>query len=349
MNEVRVEPTLKAIVGAARAYRNVVVSSPVPVLAAPKPVRHSGYDFELVVQEAVAVADDVISLRLAAPDNLALPTWTPGAHLDVFLPSGRQRQYSLCGDPTDRSYYRIAVRRVPNGTASAEVHEHVKAGDSLRVRGPRNAFSFIDAPAYVLLAGGIGITPILPMFRAAAHAGVPTRLVYTGRTRASMPFVADIESIGAQSRILPDDEYGAPNLTEHLVDILPGAAVYVCGPPPMLESARTLLPQVNSTASLHMERFSAAPVRGGAPFQIMLARTGSTVDVAADETALAAIRRAFPGVAYSCQQGFCGSCKTRVLHGDVDHRDRLLTEPERQHSMLTCVSRSVDGPLILDI
>lgn len=344
------ERSLALLSTALTAYRNVVVNSPeVPVIGTPRPVRRDGYDHDVLVDCIEHIAEDVVSVAFTAPDYAALPAWTPGAHLDVFLPSGRQRQYSLCGDPADKTRYRIAVRRIAGGSASSEIHDVLRPGDTLRIRGPRNAFPMIDAPAYLFVAGGIGITPILPMFRAAARRGVPATLVYTGRTRVTMPFLPEIGAIGAPSHIMPDDEYGTPDLAGQLQATPRGAAVYVCGPPPMLDAARSLLPVFSTSASLHTERFSAPPVRGGTPFHLTLARTGASVDVAADETALAAVRRVLPGVAYSCQQGFCGSCKTRVLCGDVEHRDRLLTESERHESMLLCISRSAAGPLVLDL
>ncbi|UJW29548.1 PDR/VanB family oxidoreductase [Saccharothrix sp. AJ9571] len=335
---------------ASAAYRHVFAAGPVaPLLSRPKPVRRTGFDLDLRIGQIRPEAGDVVSLTLES-DGEPLPHWVPGAHLDIFLPSGRQRQYSLCGDPADRHAYRIAVRRLGDGLGgSREVHE-LRAGTRITARGPRNAFTLVGAPSYLFVAGGIGITPILPMVRACHERGVPWRLVYLGRSRASMPFLGELA--GYDSGVLdirPDDEAGPPDITGILPLAAPGAAIYLCGPPPLMVTARGLVREINPTASLHTERFSPLPVVDGTPFEIRLYRSGVTVPVAADESALTAIRRAVPGVAYSCRQGFCGTCTTPVLAGTVEHRDRVLPDGEREKSMLICVSRSAGGPLLLDL
>ncbi|MFX0577686.1 PDR/VanB family oxidoreductase [Nocardia nepalensis] len=326
------------------AYKSVFVTGgAAPLLSRPKPVRRTGFELDVRIESVERQTDDVVSLTLRAARGGPLPTWRPGAHVDVFLPSGRQRQYSLCGDPSDRFRYRIAVRLIPDGGGgSREVHERLRTGAGLRIRGPRNAFTFVDAPSYLFLAGGIGITPILPMVKAAGSRG---RLVYVGRTRDSMPFLPELP--GADIR--PDDEFGIPDIAEFIARAEPGAAVYVCGPPPMLAAAQRCMFELNPSGSLHTERFSAPPVTDGRPFDIALARTGGTVRVAADETALTALRRRLPDTAYSCQQGFCGTCKVGVVAGSVDHRDRLLTRSEQADHMLACVSRAAGDELVLDL
>lgn len=332
---------LHAVATALDVYKKVFST---PGLSRPNPVRRSGFDLDMVVRRVRAEADDVVSLSMVRPCGAPLPSWRPGSHVDVVLPSGRQRQYSLCGDPADRHGYRIAVRRIADGDGGSREMHGLRAGDRLRIRGPRNAFTFVDtAPSYLFVAGGIGITPILPMVRAAGDRG---RLVYLGRSRASMPFLGELPDTVT---VRPDDEYGSPDITEILAAAEPGAAVYVCGPPPVLEAAHRCLFELNPAASLHTERFSALPVVDGTAFDVTLARTGVTVRVGAKETALDAIRRAVPGAAYSCRQGFCGTCRTGVLAGDVDHRDRLLPDGARAGSMLPCVSRSTGGPLVLDL
>ncbi|QFU91218.1 PDR/VanB family oxidoreductase [Amycolatopsis sp. YIM 10] len=337
--------TLRLIAAVGSGYRRVFATSRVaPLLSRPNPVRHTGFDLDLAIERVVREADDVVSLTLADPSGADLPSWIPGAHLDLFLPSGRQRQYSLCGDPADRRTYRIAVRRI--GEGSREIHE-LEQG-KVRVRGPRNAFPLVDADSYLFVAGGIGITPILPMVRSCRRRGAPWRLVYLGRSRESMPFLDELGALGDVD-IRPDDEFGLPDIITILPLAEPGAAVYLCGPPALGEGARGLLREINPAASLHTERFSPLPVTGGEPFDVRLARSGATVRVGADESALAAIRRELPGVAYSCQQGFCGTCKVRVLGGEVDHRDRTLTEGERDGSMLVCVSRSTSPSLVIDL
>ncbi|WP_435824987.1 PDR/VanB family oxidoreductase [Nocardia niwae] len=325
-------------------YRKVFVTGrTAALLSRPNRVRRTGFDLDVTIAAIEREAADVVSLTLRAAGGGPLPAWRPGAHVDVFLPSGRQRQYSLCGDPSDRFRYRIAVRLIEDGDGgSREIHRSLRAGDRLRIRGPRNAFPFVDAPSYLFLAGGIGITPILPMVEAAGARG---RLVYVGRSRATMPFLAHLPD----ADIRPDDEFGPPDVAALLSRAEPGAAVYVCGPPPMLEAAQRCLFELNPTGSLHTERFSALPVADGAEFDLTLARTGATVRVAADETALTAIHRAVPDAPYSCRQGFCGTCKVAVVSGAVDHRDRVLTAAERENQMLVCVSRAAGERLVVDL
>ncbi|TCO53623.1 PDR/VanB family oxidoreductase [Actinocrispum wychmicini] len=296
----------------------------------------------LVVRRVVPQATDVVSLHLSAPDTSPLPTWQPGCHVDLELPSGTVRQYSLCGDPGDPFTYRIAVRRL--GTGSQEVHR-LAVGDEVRIRGPRNAFPFIRAPRYLFVAGGIGITPILPMVRLAAARGADWHLVYCGRSRDSMPFLDEIADLDADRVwIRPDTEFGVPvSGAELLTDAVPDTRVYCCGPPPMIASVR-----VDRASGLHYERFSPPPIRDGKPFTVELRRSGRTLDIPADRSALDVIRDAIPSVAYSCRQGFCGTCRVGLLGGDVQHHDSVLTDDERRHSMAICVSRST-GTLVLDL
>nr|WP_036537421.1 PDR/VanB family oxidoreductase [Nocardia cyriacigeorgica] len=337
--------SLRVLATAVDMYKHLFVAGPVaPLLSRPKPVRRSGFELPMVLASSTMAAEDVRVLELRATDGGPLPAWTPGSHLDLVLPSGKQRQYSLCGDPADRYSYRIAVRRLADGGGgSVEIHDTLRTGDPIRVRGPRNAFSFVDAPSYLFLAAGIGITPILPMVQAAGARG---QLIYLGRSRTTMPF---LDELPATAEVLPDDEYGGPRIAELIARSAPGAAVYVCGPPPVLAEAQRVFFEVNPTGSLHTERFSAPPVLDGKPFDLTLARTGTTVRVDAAETTLTAIARAVPDVLYSCRQGFCGTCKVAVLAGAVEHRDRLLTAAEREDRMLTCVSRAAGHSLVIDL
>lgn len=313
------------------------------------------------VAARTVVADDVVALDLVPldPERRRLPGWDPGAHVDVLLPSGRMRQYSLTGDPDDRRSYRIAVRRigVDDGGAggSAEVHA-LAVGDEIALRGPRNAFPFIPAPGYLFVAGGIGITPILPMVRDAVARGDDFAFVACARTRTLLPFRAELELLALDHpdrvHLWLDDERGVPT-GDDIVALAPesdgtgGAALYACGPPPMIAALRGVVPG-ERVASLHSERFSPPPVVGGEPFRIRLADTGEVVPVDADQTALAALREVRPDIAYSCQQGFCGACPVRLVSGEVDHRDRCLTDDGRVGLMAVCVSRGV-GEITLEV
>ncbi|MGV9676679.1 PDR/VanB family oxidoreductase [Nocardia sp. NPDC003482] len=299
---------------------------------------------------------DVISLSLVAPDGRELPGWRPGAHLDLELPSGRLRQYSLCGDPADRRSYRIAVRRIPDGGGgSLEVHEALPVGARVTVRGPRNAFPFVppgygsDTARVRFVAGGIGITPILPMMRMADRLGVDWSMIYTGRTRDTIPFLDEVERFGERVVVRTDDAHGLPTAAELLGDLRPGTALYCCGPVPMTTAVAAGVREVPEV-ELHSERFSAPPVLDGRPFTVELARTGEIVEVPADRSALDRILAVRPDTAYSCRQGFCRTCRVRVLAGEVEHRDTVLTPDERAAGdMLVCVSRCGGDHLVLDL
>lgn len=295
-----------------------------------------------VVVEVHAVrrpCPDVAELDLVPAGTGPLPGWRPGAHVDVELPSGLLRQYSLCGDPDDRSVYRIAVRRVPGGSGSHEVHA-LRPGVRLRLHGPRNAFPLAAAPSYLFVAGGIGITPIAPMVRAAHAAGVEWRLVHTGRDRASMP-LSDALAALAPGRVVrrPDDVAGAPTAAELLAGTDPDAAVYCCGPPPMIEALRRALP---AGQRFHSERFSPPPIRGGRPFTVRIVG-GPDVAVPADRTALDAVRALRPDVPYSCRQGFCGTCHVRLVEGTT------VGDPAGPGLTALCVGRATDGTIVVDL
>jgi ferredoxin-NADP reductase len=315
-------------------------------------------------RRVVAHDQDIIALTLVGE---GLPRWHPGAHIDIHLPSGLVRQYSLCGDPATPDTYRIAVRRIPHGGGSIEMHD-LRVGATVTTNGPRNAFP-LTVPGYGsparrfrFIAGGIGITPILPMLGLAQRFGVDWSMVYAGRSRDSLPFVDEVarfaagragDSANALVTIRTDDVGGLPTATELLGDCPDGTAVYACGPAPMPTAIRSALVG-RDDVELHFERFAAPPVVDGREFSVSVASTGQTVRVGPDETLLSALNRAGVHAPYSCQQGFCGTCRTRVLGvlgGALDHRDTLLTDPERDSGMmLVCISRAADGShLTLDL
>jgi ferredoxin-NADP reductase len=307
-----------------------------------------------VTDRTVETSDgDVVSLRFADPSGAPLPAWTPGAHVNVHLPSGRIRQYSLSGDPSDGTY-RIAVRRIHDGGGgSIEVHDSIRVGDQLVVTGPVNAFPLAlptdgaGEDRMHFLAGGIGITPILPMVRAADAAGVPWTMVYAGRSRQSMPFLDELSGYGDRVTVRIDEEHGLPSIADLLPQNAPDTAIYCCGPTSMLDVVRSTVARQHGVP-LHYERFAAPPIVDGVPFDVQLGTGGDVLHVAADKTALETIRAIRPAVAYSCQQGFCGTCKVRVLKGDpVAYADRI--SKREQTEMLICVDRADGGTLVLDM
>ncbi|KPM52125.1 ferredoxin [Frankia sp. R43] len=333
---------------------------------------------DLVVQQREAVAEGVVCLTMARLDGGAVPGWEPGAHIDLLLgpglgagagtgtgtepgsPAGGEepfvRQYSLCGDPGDSSTLRIAVLRAPGGRGgSAYVHDRIGPGDVVRTRGPRNHFTLVDSPEYLFVAGGIGITPIMPMIEKAEAAGAEWALLYGGRARSSMAFAAQLADRYGEDRVMlrPEDEFGLLDLAGFLGAPRDGVAIYCCGPEPLLAALERLAGSWPAGA-LHLERFSPkeivdAPAAG--EFVVELARSGTAVTVPAGRSIVDALADAGVAVPTSCREGTCGTCETAVVSGVPDHRDSLLTEDEREGGtvLMPCVSRALSPVLVLDL
>ncbi|MFJ8113998.1 PDR/VanB family oxidoreductase [Streptomyces sp. NPDC096132] len=308
------------------------------------------HEAELVVDGIRSAADGVRSLTLRHPLGEPLPSWEPGAHIDVLLGPDLERQYSLCGDPADRSAWRIAVLRESEGRGgSAYVHEQLGQGDKVRVRGPRNHFALRPAARYRFVAGGIGITPILPMLAAAEAAGAEWTLLYGGRTRDSMAFTGELAGYGDRVTVAPQDETGLLDLGSVLDDLPEGTLVYCCGPGPLLDAVEARCP----SGALHVERFQAKaqPTGEDSEFDVELAQSGRTLTVSPGVSVLDTVRAAGVEVLWSCTEGTCGTCETDVLEGTPDHRDSVLTAEEREagETMMICVSRCRGKRLVLDL
>jgi ferredoxin-NADP reductase len=304
----------------------------------------------LLVRRMTWEADGVLSVELAHPDGKPLPVWEPGAHMDVHV-GGQIRQYSLCGDPTDTGRYRIGVLNEPSSRGgSRHVHTKLRPGQSVTVSEPRNHFALEDAPAYVFVAGGIGVTPILAMAREAARRGATWRMVYGGRSRASMAFTEELAALGGDLTLVPQDELGHIDLASELADLPEGTLVYCCGPEPLLAAVEERCP----AERLRLERFAAPVVeRTGddEAFEVECRASGLTLSVDSGTSILEAAEQAGLSVNNSCRDGICGSCETRVLDGVPEHRDFLLSESEHaaSNSMMICVSRCASGRLVLDL
>ncbi|MEU7657003.1 PDR/VanB family oxidoreductase [Streptomyces lincolnensis] len=303
------------------------------------------------------VADGVVSLELAASSGEPLPPWRPGAHIDVVLPTGVTRQYSLCGPVKDTARWRVAVLREPDGRGGSQwIHDHLVEGGELRVRGPRNNFPLRPAARYLFVGGGIGITPLLPMIAEAEAAGAEWSLLYGGRTRASMAFLPELEGYGERVTVRPQDRYGLLDLAGFLGDPDPSALVYCCGPAGLIDAVEAHCADW-PTGALNVERFAAVAVRQPAgdeaeqPIEVELRASGTTLTVPPGLSVLKAVEQAGVPVLSSCEEGICGSCETPVLEGEVDHRDSLLTDDERaaNDTMLICVSRARGRRLVLDL
>ncbi|MEV0093004.1 PDR/VanB family oxidoreductase [Streptomyces sp. NPDC050738] len=307
---------------------------------------------ELLVRRMTWEADGVLSLDLVHPDGKPLPAWEPGAHVDLEV-GGQIRQYSLCGDPHDLGTYRIGVLDEPSSRGGSRyVHTQLRPGQRVAAVGPRNHFALADAARYVFVAGGIGITPILAMARAADRRGTPYTLVHGGRTRASMAFGAELARLtGGEVVFHPQDELGHIDLASALAGLAPDTLVYCCGPEPLLAAVEALCP----ADRLRVERFAAPAVeRTGdddTSFEVECRTSGVTVTVDSGTSVLDAVEAAGIDVATSCRDGICGTCETRVLEGSPDHRDFVLSAAEHaaDATMMICVSRCASARLVLDL
>lgn len=307
---------------------------------------------EVLVKQATWESDGVLSLTLVDPDGKPLPPWEPGSHLDLYV-GDRVRQYSLCGDPGDPGGYRVAVLRATDSRGgSAFVHERLRPGDVIRADGPRNHFMLEPSPRYLFVAGGIGITPILPMLRRVAAEGRDWRLVYGGRSRRSMAFRAELAAYGERVELVPQDERGLLDLDALLGTPEDDTLVYGCGPEPLLAAVEARC-AAWPPGSLRLERFSAKPQDFGADtaFEVVCQRSDVTVRVEPGTAIVDALEGVDIWVPSACREGICGTCETRVIDGVPDHRDSLLSDEERAAGkvMLPCVSRALSPRLVLDV
>lgn len=318
------------------------------------------HEVDLVVEVAEIVADDVVALTLVHPDGAALPPWTPGAHVDVILGDrpGEPiiRQYSLCGDPADSRSFRVAVLKVPDSRGgSVHVHDRMVTGADVRVRGPRNHFPLLASPRYLFVAGGIGITPILPMILEAEASGADWHLFYGGRSLSSMAFRAELAQYGNRVTLVPQDTDGILDLVSVLGEAQPDTLVYSCGPEGLLTAVEARCAATWPEGALHLERFAAkvaeAPSGGERSFELVLASSGLTLTVPPDRSVFDVIQDAGISVLGSCHEGICGTCEQAVLEGEVDHRDSVLSPSEQaaNDAMMICVSRCVSDRLTLDL
>jgi tetrachlorobenzoquinone reductase len=316
----------------------------VPQIPATIPVRLRAMTWE---------ADGVISLELAAFDGSTLPPFEPGSHVDLHLPSGTMRQYSLCSDPADRSCYRVAIRAVSGGLSSQFVHRKLRPGEMLAVSQPRNNFPLVDAKSYIFVAGGIGITPLMPMMRQLSARKRTWTLLYCNRSDDAAPFLSEIRALGGEVSLHSSASGTRLDITQRLGTVQQNTAVYCCGP------ERLMLAVEEATAgwpdgSIHFEWFaprSRPADESSGSFEAVCQGSGITVTVAPDKSLLEALNDAGIPLPCSCQQGICGTCEVRVLGGEPDHRDSILSSAERaaNETMMACVSRARSSRLVLDI
>lgn len=315
--------------------------------AAEKPVADGR--FEVRVRRVVPVAAKVHAIELTGLKGKLLPPFEPGAHLEIELPSGLVRHYSLCSYAGDRLLYRIAVLREEAGRGGSREAHRLREGDLLRVSPPRNRFPLFLHSGYLFIAGGIGITPIMPMILQVERARMPWRLVYTGRDRSTMAFADQLATTWPGNVVLyPTAKFGRPDFVSELAGLPATTGVYACGPVPLTDALADIVRRVAPQLELHTERFTsdaATPV----PFQLVAKRTGAAVDVGTDRSALTALAEAGVEVRAGCEIGVCGSCRLRVVEGRPENPEQVPAglAPDGSPLFYPCVGRS-RGRLVVD-
>lgn len=303
-------------------------------------------------------AEGIHSFELVDPDGDELPPATAGAHIDVHLPGGLLRSYSLSGDPAERGAWTLGVLRESSGKGGSKaMHESVRVGELLTVGAPRNAFALVPGAAHtVLLAGGIGITPIKAMAHTLAAQGQSFEVHYCARTARNAAFVAELRALVPPERLHFHFDNGVPGQGLDIAALLAqqpaGAHLYYCGPVGFMKACADASTHWTS-GSVHFEHFKppepAARAAPDASFEVRLARRGITVPVLPDQTIVRAIELAGLRVPTSCLAGLCGSCKVDYLEGDVEHNDYILSDEEKTRCMTLCVSRSRSPLLVIDL
>jgi phthalate 4,5-dioxygenase reductase component len=309
------------------------------------------------VHHKTCIAEDIHLFELVRAGGGELPAFTAGAHVLVRVPNGETRRYSLCNDPNQRDRYVIAVKREAEGRGgSLSLVDATKVGDELSIWAPRNDFALTGKPAsYLFIAGGIGITPILAMIRELWSSGArPFKPYYLTRSPEMTAFREELTSPEYRGKVVIHHDHGDPASSYDLWPLLEqqkGVYLYCCGPRGLMQAVRDMTGHWSS-ASIHFEDFGAgqaAKAAGDRPFRIRLARSGEVLDVPANASALEVLRAKGYRVPSSCESGTCGSCKVRLLEGEADHRDLVLSDHERANTITVCVSRALSSELVLDL
>ncbi len=309
----------------------------------------------LRVQHAAQIAEDVYLFEMKRPDGGELPEFTAGSHISIRAPNGLVRKYSICNDPGERDCYVIAAKREANGRGgSLSLIGETKIGDELLVSAPHNDFALVKSAAgYLFIAGGIGITPIMSMIRHLKTTGAGRfKLYYCTRSPEATAFREELSTPEFRGQVTIHHDQGDPARSLDLWPVVErpkGLHLYCCGPRPMMEAVRAMTGHWSS-ATVHFEAF-AEPARRTAedrPFAVRLARSGEVIEVPVGVTILEALRAKGHKVPSSCESGACGSCRTKLLGGEVDHRDLVLSEHERSDNIMVCVSRARSLELVID-
>ncbi|MEY4533458.1 MAG: hypothetical protein RI926_1227 [Actinomycetota bacterium] len=312
--------------------------------------------FPVVVSARHDFTDDLFVVELSHPLGEVLPMWEPGAHIDVQIGGNDLRQYSLAGVLSDQHTWRLGIRREVDGRGgSSWIHENAIVGREILVGGPRNHFQYTAGTGQPItfIAGGIGITPILPMIEQAIIENRPWHLHYVGSSLKNMPFLEELEKLGDSVSFYPRDTSPRPDVNNIIRELSFGSAVYSCGPEALMEQVEAC-GHDRTDLDINVERFSPRDVgddRGLDTFEVEFNYSEKTVQIGPDQSILQAARDAGIEVVSSCQEGTCGSCETPVMKGTPIHLDSVLSEKEREESacMMICVSRSLSERLVLDM
>jgi len=304
-------------------------------------------------------ATGIFSYELARPDGAPLPAFSAGSHIDVTVPGGLTRQYSLCNDAAEQHRYRIAVLRDPASRGgSVAMHDQLKEGDTVQISEPRNHFPLVHAQKTLLFAGGIGVTPLLCMAQRLSHIGADFTMHYCARSQDRTAFRDEISAspFAANVAYHYDDGDAAQKLDLARVIAKPdaGTHIYVCGPTGFIDwVVKTAQQQGWPADHVHLEYFGAAPqdTTGDQAFQVKIASSGQVYDIPADKTVTSALLEHGVEILVSCEQGVCGTCITRVLEGECDHRDLYFTDDEKAKNdqFTPCCSRAKTKLLVLDL
>lgn len=303
-------------------------------------------------------ADGIVVLDLVAPDGAPLPTFQPGAHLDVHVGPGLVRQYSLCGSPSDTRRYRLGILLDPASRGgSAAIHREFREGQQITVSLPRNNFPLSESASHsVLIGGGIGVTPILAMAHHLDRAGTPFDVHYCARERAKAAFLKELAEAPYHERVRLhfDDEGEAQRFvpSRDLPKPAPGTHLYICGPTGFMDWVIAEAGKAGHAATnIHREYFNVEADTAGDAFEVVLSASGKTVQVPSDSTIVKALAGIGVKIEVSCEQGVCGTCLCTVLEGTPDHRDVYLTDDEKEANdqILVCCSRSKTPRLVLDL
>ena len=334
--------------------------------------------FQVQIARRERLADDIIGLTLTSSDNTPLPAFEAGAHIDLHLPCGLIRQYSLCSDPADTHHYQLGILLDPNSRGgSLSVHNDLHEGYPLQISAPRNLFPLREASHSILLAGGIGVTPMMSMASTLARQNASFEFHYCARNRARAAFLPELEQSPWSDRVhlhLDDDEHSAlldlPAVLAEPQQNGSAKRVFICGPAGFIQFVRESAAEAGwHNDQIHFEQFSAPDSHGtktengsteltdttpdttAADFEIVVASSGQVIPVAAGQSAANAMRAAGLDVSVSCEQGICGSCLTPVLDGTPEHNDYFQTDAEKSSNrqFTPCCSRAKSHRLVLDI